>query len=436
MFNRNLIFIYFFMADSLKDFIDGLDSIRVQDESKLGTLTNIDSVAIVGSTCSGKSIIVDAIRSAVELKGLVDVPMRYITRPKRGKDNTIENTHLDGDEFQDKVDAGDIGLHWVRRMEGDREERYGFHQTDTDRLAVYSGNNALYNNPNSINPKGVLENTLILGVHAPDNVRKDRLMQRSPDLFRDQPDEAAYRLQDSSDNILPHVHAVVDNHGELEANATAEIVELIELLAQTRRAFVEVLESPQEQHRGRLIRVATQRVRFSDGVEKNFEFAERSPGVRILATDGNRILLTKEWRSETKGWDYRLPGGKVFDSLDEYLDAKNELSFDVDQKAAEAAKKELEEETSLDLTSEVFSALHHSVCGATVIWDLHYYLAQVAQTDIDTQPSSIVTDEGEHTHPEWFTAEEVQALCLKGAVQEDRTAAVLLRYILAQNSDK
>lgn len=98
------------MVDSLKGFIDGLDSIRVQDESRLGTLTNIDSVAIVGSTCSGKSTIVDAIRCAVELRGLVDVPMRYITRPKRGKNNTVENTHLNGDEFQAKVDAGEIGL--------------------------------------------------------------------------------------------------------------------------------------------------------------------------------------------------------------------------------------------------------------------------------------------------------------------------------------
>lgn len=321
-------------------------------------------------------------------------------------------------------------------MEGDREERYGFHQTATGRLAVYSGNNALYDNPNSVNPREVLKNTLMLGIYAPDDVRKDRLMQRSPDLFRDQPDEAEYRLQDSSNNILPHVHVVVDNYGELEANATVEIVKLIELLAQTRRAFVEILEPPQEQHRGRLIRVTTQRVRFSDGVEKNFEFAERSPGVRILATDGERILLTKEWRSETNSWDYRLPGGKVFDSLDEYLDAKDGSNFDVDQKAAEAAKKELEEETSLGIAPEAFSPLHRSVCGATVVWDLHYYLAQVSQNDIDAQPASIATDEGEHTHPEWLTTEEVKALCLKGTVQEDRTAAVLLRYILAQNSDK
>ena len=69
------------MPKSLKDFIGRSRSIRVQDEQGLDGLGRIDSVAIVGSTCSGKSTLVDTIRHAVALKGLADVPMRYITRP-------------------------------------------------------------------------------------------------------------------------------------------------------------------------------------------------------------------------------------------------------------------------------------------------------------------------------------------------------------------
>jgi hypothetical protein len=38
----------------------------------------------------------------------------------------------------------------------------------------------------------------------------------------------------------------------------------------------------------------------------------------MIITDGSRILITKEWRNEQNGFDYRLPGGKVFDSLREY----------------------------------------------------------------------------------------------------------------------
>lgn len=423
-------------VDSLKSFVTSTRSIRIQDDQRLKDVHKIDSVAIVGSTCSGKSTVVDAIRHAVALKGLVDVPMRYITRPKRGQDNTIENAHLDQVEFQEKVDNGDVGVHWVRKMEGDREERYGFHRTSSDRLAVYSGNNALYDNPRSIKPEGALQNTLMIGMYAPDDVRENRLRQRSPDLFRDQPDEVAYRLRDSSNNMLPHIHIIVDNYGSLESDVPAEVVKLIELIAQTRRASVEVLEPPRERHRGKLIRVATQKVRFSNGIEKTFEFAERSPGVRTLVTDGDKILLTKEWRSETSSWDYRLPGGKMFDSLDEYLAVKDQPDFDVQAKAAEAARKELGEEALLHLSPEAFSPLHLSVCGATVVWDLHYYLAHVTQADIDAQPASVETEEGEHTRPEWFTNEQVKELCLKGAIQEDRTTAVLLRYILSKSADK
>ncbi len=321
-------------------------------------------------------------------------------------------------------------------MEGDREERYGFHCTPSNRLAVYSGNNALYDNLDSIEPRRALQNTLMLGIYAPDDVRAARLQYRSPDLFTDHPDEVAYRLQDSSDNMLPYIHVVVNNHGELEPNVPTEVIRLIELIAQTRRASVEILEPSREQYRGRLIRVATQRVRFSNGKESTFEFAERSPGVRTLVTDGKKILLTKEWRSETASWDYRLPGGKVFDSLGEYLAMKDRPDFDINVKAAEAARKELVEETLLNLPPEAFHPLHLSICGATVIWDLHYYLAHAIQADIDSRPISVQTEEGEHTHPEWFTDEAVKALCLNGAVQEDRTAAVLLRYILSKNADK
>ena len=51
-----------------------------------------------------------------------------------------------------------------------------------------------------------------------------------------------------------------------------------------------------------------------------FELARRAPGVRLIICDrqNKTILLTKEFRQELDGWDYRLPGGKVFDSLDEY----------------------------------------------------------------------------------------------------------------------
>lgn len=191
---------------------------------------------------------------------------------------------------------------------------------------------------------------------------------------------------------------------------------------------LESIEIPQEQYRGRLVRIATQRMRFSDGTEKTFEFAERPPGVRILVTDGKNILLTKEWRSENQSWDYRLPGGKVFDTLDEYLLYKEMSSTDLRQLSLLAAQKELKEETLLNLPLESFKYLHYSICGATIIWDLHYFLAEAPKQELEK--FNITTSEGEQTHPRWFNYADAKSLCLKGDIQEDRTAAVLLRYLL------
>ncbi len=411
--------------------VAGLESVRVQNQDKFGALEQIDGVIIVGSTCAGKSVVVDAVRqSYLALQGIIEVPKRYITRPQREKDNTVENAFVTPEEFQAKVESGDIGLHWIRKMEGDRQERYGFHRTTGDALPIFSGNNALYNNSDSVRPEDILKNAIMLGVYAPDEVRRERLVSRSPDLLKDRPDEVVYRLGDSSENMLPHVHVLVDNHGQREQVSRAEVLRLIERIACVRRNLITALDKPVEQYRGRLIRIATQRMGFPDTTEKSFEFAERAPGVRILVTDGERILLTKEWRSETQNWDHRLPGGKVFDTLGEYLAEKEKGDEHMQASALVAAQKELSEETSLQLPVDSFKNIGRSVAGATVVWDLHYYSVEVPKQE-GTLPG-ITTGEGEQTHPEWFTHEQVKSLCVEGHIQEDRTVAALLRYLFSR----
>ena len=179
---------------------------------------------IVGSTCSGKSTIVDVVRN--KAKEIV-VPKRIITRPKRLNDNLIENTFRSKDEFQKMIHSGDIGLHWTRKMEGSREEQYGFESVSAEKFVVYSGNNALYDNKESVRPKETLDNHLYVGVFAPDEVRKNRLLSRSPDM---QPEELDYRLNDKSENILPHCHIIVNNFGPTENCSGADLIKLIEFL--------------------------------------------------------------------------------------------------------------------------------------------------------------------------------------------------------------
>jgi len=183
-----------------------------------------------------------------------------------------------------------------------------------------------------------------------------------------------------------------------------------------------------EMHRGRIVRIATQLMRRADGGEQMFEFAERAPGVRILVVHEDAILLTREWRPETASWDYRLPGGKVFDTLPEYLAHREALAEAPDAVAIPAAQRELREEAGLELPLTSFTMLHRSVCGTTMVWDLYYYIARPKV--VTERARHIMSAEGEETFTHWTSIEDVLKRCLDGTIQEDRTAAVLLRFCL------
>lgn len=94
----------------------------------------------------------------------------------------------------------------------------------------------------------------------------------------------------------------------------------------------------------------------------------------MIITDGERILLTKEFRHEQGDFDYRLPGGKVFDTLVEY-NKKLQDNEDLLSHAEAAARKECREETGLTALS--LSYLSTSKAGATIEWDLYYFIVDV-----------------------------------------------------------
>jgi ribose 1,5-bisphosphokinase PhnN len=210
---------------SIKNYSKKLKSIQITNPNKWSELhSKIKGIMIVGSTCSGKSTIVNQIRNSLKK---VKVPKRIITRPQRLNDNLIENTFRTKDEFQKMITNHEIGLNWTRKMEGKREEQYGFEIVAKEKFAVYSGNNALYNNKESVRPKELLENHLYVGIYAPDKIRKERLLERSPDM---KTEEVSYRLNDKSENILEHCHIIVNNFDSYQKNSGKELMDLINFL--------------------------------------------------------------------------------------------------------------------------------------------------------------------------------------------------------------
>ena len=153
-----------------------------------------------------------------------------------------------------------------------------------------------------------------------------------------------------------------------------------------------------------------------------FEIARRSPGVRlIIINKGKEILLAKEFRNELNAFDYRLPGGKVFDTLKEYQEKRQQeiLPF-----AIKAAEKECQEETGLLAKDVVYFAT--TKAGATVEWDLFYFIIDDFEELIDGQN----LETGEIIDIEWKSFTEVRKLCKDGKIKEDRTLGILFRFFL------
>lgn len=151
------------------------------------------------------------------------------------------------------------------------------------------------------------------------------------------------------------------------------------------------------------------------------EIARRTPGVRVILNDGDKILVIKEYRTEYDDWDYRLPGGKIFDTLDEYKKKLN-AGADFMPFAFSAAKKELLEETGL--IAKDISLLYKSKAGATVVWDLYYF--EVNNFEIST--SNLEFDEIILNY--WEDIPQVTQMCMDGRIKEDRTIGILLKYIM------
>lgn len=179
-------------------------------------------------------------------------------------------------------------------------------------------------------------------------------------------------------------------------------------------------------YQGKIIEVVEEEVEIG-GNMRTFEFARRAPGSRtIIASRTGKVLLSKEYRREANGYDYRLPGGKVFDTLTEYNDFLSQEPGEARmiEVAEEGARKELAEEVGISEAELEF--LYLSKCGATVEWDLYYFVAHVADESLSEQQ----LEEGEDITVEWVSPSMAKSIALDGSkFSEDRSAAVLLRYL-------
>jgi len=156
-----------------------------------------------------------------------------------------------------------------------------------------------------------------------------------------------------------------------------------------------------------------------------WEMADRSPGVRAIIVKDNKILLNREYRYELNDWDYRLPGGKVFDTWTEYNSCKNESELwgHIYQQLG----NELREEADIEMLDAEF--LGKDSLGLTVRWDLYYFL--VTNFDINSvfYSKEVQKSEYEFIDHYWIDGKEALSLCLSGRIHESRSAYWLMRWL-------
>lgn len=159
-----------------------------------------------------------------------------------------------------------------------------------------------------------------------------------------------------------------------------------------------------------------------------FEVARRAPGVRLIIADETeqKVLLTREFRRELNAWDYRLPGGKVFDTLEEYRQFR-QTGQDVAIPAMQKAKEEGLEEAGI-IVNDV-KLFKKSTLGATVEWDL--YVFEVTDWELSSEGQKLEAGEDIEAD-QWFAYAEIEQMILSGAMQEERIALILLQWIRGQ----
>ena len=159
------------------------------------------------------------------------------------------------------------------------------------------------------------------------------------------------------------------------------------------------------------------------------EYYRRPPGVRVIVDTLDGLIIQKEKREYlNKEWDYRLPGGKSFDSLIEWLYGYDEIEGGY--RLHEAAYTELKQEIGIDASIDRSNEYYVSVSSSSVEHDLHYFL--VTEIEAEGEPD---LQHDEVIEKVKLTYREVYALLLDGSFSEDRTRAVLFQFLLTQKKE-
>ncbi len=123
-----------------------------------------------------------------------------------------------------------MGIYWRRPLVDGRSQGYGC-RTVLQGVPIYLGGHGLYDNASSVEPAEILATSLFVGILAPPNLRKRRLLKRLDVLGAPLNPNLERTLDFDETRMVDHVHLVIKNvasQGEVMREAIGTIQQLLQ----------------------------------------------------------------------------------------------------------------------------------------------------------------------------------------------------------------
>ena len=158
-------------------------------------------------------------------------------------------------------------------------------------------------------------------------------------------------------------------------------------------------------HDGRVIKVSTERLRYSNGREYDFDYVRHPGAAAVVAIDGaNRVCLVRQYRHGIEDFLWEIPAGKL----------------DAGEPPEVCAVRELQEETGV--SAKRWTPLGLYIPAPSIFTELiHLYLAR------DLNLGAASPDADEELELKWLPLDQAIGHVLRGEWNDGKTAMALLR---------
>jgi ADP-ribose pyrophosphatase len=153
---------------------------------------------------------------------------------------------------------------------------------------------------------------------------------------------------------------------------------------------------------GRYIRLRVDEVERDDGHRSTREIVEHPGAVAILAWDGARLAMVRQWRHATGAALLEVPAG----------------TLEPDEAPATTARRELAEEVGLAAATWVEGPRFYTAPGFCTEL-MHLYLAT------DLSEATADADEDEQLEPSWMTLADALAAIDDGRIEDAKSMAAI-----------